>query len=61
MQESKVSDAQQRAIKNWDKKNREKSNYIKSKSATKSFIKNKATKEDLEELIQLINDKIQEL
>ncbi|MBY6838798.1 hypothetical protein [Clostridium botulinum] len=61
MQESKVSDAQQRAIKNWDKKNREKSNYIKAKSACKSFIKNKATKEDLQELIQLINDKIQEI
>ncbi|MBN1076050.1 hypothetical protein DVV91_17150 [Clostridium botulinum] len=61
MQEPKVSEAQQRAIKNWDKKNREKSNYIKAKSATKSFIKNKATKEDLQELIQLINDKIQEL
>ncbi|WP_252225334.1 MULTISPECIES: hypothetical protein [unclassified Clostridium] len=58
MQKSKVSDAQQRAIKNWDQKNREKSNYIKSKSACKSFIKNKATKEDLQEILQLINDRL---
>lgn len=58
---NKTSEAQLKATKNWQTKNREQSNYTKGKSATKSFIRNKATKEDLQELIQLINDKLQEL
>ena len=43
-------------IKKWEEKNREKRNYAKKKSSAKSFI-NVATKEDLEELKKLIEEK----
>ncbi|WP_077445965.1 hypothetical protein [Listeria monocytogenes] len=45
-----TSDAQLKANKEWQSKNKEHSNYLKSRSAARSFIKNKATLEDLEEL-----------
>lgn len=47
--------------KSWDNKNKEYSNYLKSRSAAKSFIRNKATQEDLDELILLITLKSCEL
>ena len=56
MDNNKTSDAQLKAIKNWTKQNREQSNYIKYRSACKSFIKNKATVEDLKDIIQLANE-----
>ncbi|EAF8819713.1 hypothetical protein FKV50_14975, partial [Listeria monocytogenes] len=34
----------------WQDKNKEHANYLKSRSAARSFIKKKATLEDLEEL-----------
>lgn len=46
------------ANKRWQSKNREKTNYQKSKSACKSFIKNKATKDDIEEIKILIEEKL---
>ncbi|EAG8909329.1 hypothetical protein D5733_13700 [Listeria monocytogenes] len=49
-----TSDAQLKANKEWQSKNKEHSNYLKSRSAARSFIKNKATLEDLEELEKLI-------
>ncbi|GAA0123020.1 MAG: hypothetical protein KID00_14510 [Clostridium argentinense] len=42
------------ANQNWEKKNREYANYLKSRSSARSFIRNKATLEDLEELKTLI-------
>jgi hypothetical protein len=57
----KKTEAQLKAQKNWDSKNRDHSNYLKYKSSAKTFIRNKATKEDLQELQQLINDRLQEL
>ncbi|EAG3592552.1 hypothetical protein B8089_15395, partial [Listeria monocytogenes] len=47
-------DAQLKANKEWQSKNKEHANYLKSRSAARSFIKNKATLEDLEELEKLI-------
>ncbi|EAD4751180.1 hypothetical protein EON31_15365, partial [Listeria monocytogenes] len=44
------SDAQLKANKAWQDKNKEHANYLKSRSAARSFIKKKATLEDLEEL-----------
>lgn len=41
--------------KKWQDKNKEYSNYLKSRSTARSFIKNKATNEDLEEFKVLIN------
>lgn len=52
--EKKTSDSQTRANKKWIEANREKANYMRGKSSAKSFIRNKATLEDLEELEKLI-------
>ncbi|MHC1682583.1 MAG: hypothetical protein AB6733_06500 [Clostridiaceae bacterium] len=46
---------QTEANKKWQEKNKEYSNYLKARSTTRGFIKNKATLEDLEELRELIN------
>jgi hypothetical protein len=40
--------------KRWQEKNKEHSNYLKSRSTARAFIKNKAQKEDLEEFKGLI-------
>lgn len=42
------------ANKKWEDKNREYASYLKSRSSARSFIRNKATLEDLEELKALI-------
>ena len=47
--------------KEWESKNREKSNYIKARSSCRSFIKNKATKEDVVELRELLDTREKEL
>ncbi|HAJ9508826.1 TPA: hypothetical protein U0G80_002228 [Listeria monocytogenes] len=54
MTKKTTSDAQLKANKNWQEKNKEHANYLKSRSAARSFIKNKATLEDLKELEKLI-------
>lgn len=54
MKDKKTSDAQLKANKSWQEKNKEHANYLKSRSAARSFIKNKATLEDLKELEKLI-------
>ncbi|EGS4878057.1 hypothetical protein V9L50_000454 [Listeria monocytogenes] len=54
MKEKTTSDAQLKANKEWQSKNKEHANYLKSRSAARSFIKNKATLEDLKELEKLI-------
>lgn len=45
------------ANQNWEKKNREYASYLKSRSSARSFIRNKATMEDLEELKGLIKER----
>lgn len=54
MTDKTTSDAQLKANKEWQNKNKEHANYLKSRSAARSFIKKKATLEDLEELEKLI-------
>ncbi|EHO7870814.1 hypothetical protein KMG30_002193 [Listeria monocytogenes] len=54
MTKKSTSDAQLKANKEWQSKNKEHANYLKSRSAARSFIKNKATLEDLKELEKLI-------
>ena len=51
------TEAQKRASKKWEEKNREYSNYLTQRRAARSFIRNKATKEDLEELEKLIEER----
>ena len=52
--EKKTSESQTRANKKWSENNREYSSYLRSRSSARSFIRNKAPLEDLEELEQLI-------
>ena len=53
--------AQTEANKRWQEKNKEHSNYLKSRSSARGFIKNKATIEDLEELENLMKIRRKEI
>ena len=55
-----ATDAQKRAMKKYreDPKNKEKLNYNKQYNAAKSFIRSKATQDDLLELMKLIQDNL---
>ena len=54
-----LTEAQKRAKQKYREKNKERSNYINDKSKAKNFILKKATKEDLEELEELIKERKQ--
>ncbi|WP_061306792.1 hypothetical protein [Clostridium botulinum] len=41
----------------WEEKNRTYASYLKSRSSAKSFIRNKATLEDIEELKNLLKER----
>lgn len=49
------------ANKRWQNKNKDYANYLKARSTSRSFIRNKATLEDLEELKKLIEEREQNL
>lgn len=51
----KMSKAKLRANKKWDKKNKERKNYINMRSKAKNFILKKATNEDLKKIIEYVN------
>lgn len=50
-------ESQKKAKKNWEEKNRDHASYLKSRSSARSFIRNKASFEDLEELENLIKER----
>lgn len=52
----KVSEAQLKASKRWDETHKEKKKYIVARSQAKRFIKNFATKDDLQKLQKLIEE-----
>jgi hypothetical protein len=52
---------QTEANKRWQEKNRERARYLRDRSTARSFIKNKATIEDIEELKTLIEERESEL
>lgn len=52
---------QTEANKKWQQQNKEYSNYLKARSTSRGFIKNRATKEDLAELEELIRVRREEL
>ncbi|WP_125565081.1 hypothetical protein [Companilactobacillus insicii] len=56
-----LTEAQKRANKKWHNKNRERANYIAMRSSARSFIRNKSTTEDLEELEEIIRERKTEL
>ena len=54
---AKYSDAQKQADEKWRNNNKEHASYLRSRSSARSFIRNKAIKEDLDELEQLIYER----
>ena len=50
--------AQQRANKKWNERNREHRNYLTKRSTSRGFIRNNATKKDLLELKELIEENL---
>ena len=56
-----LTEAQKRAKQKYIENNRERTNYINDRSKAKNFILKKATKEDLEELKVLIEEKERQL
>jgi len=54
------SQAQKKATQKWNKENREHRSYLSARGTARSFIRNKATKEDLLELKAMIESKLAE-
>ena len=54
--EERIKKSKLKANKKWTDENREHANYLKARSAARSFFRNKATKEDLEEFKELIEE-----
>ena len=52
-----MTNAQQKATKRWNEQNREHRNYLSKRSSARSFIRNHATVDDLNELEELIKEK----
>ena len=58
---AKVSEAQKRASRKWDRKNKSRRQYINKRSITRNFIKKEAAKEDLDEFKILMKNREKEL
>ena len=56
--EERTKKSQLKANKKWSDENKAHANYLKNRSAARSFIRNKATQEDLIELKKLIEEKL---
>ena len=54
---AKYSDAQKQADEKWRNNNKEHATYLRSRSSARSFIRTKATLEDLDELENLIHER----
>ena len=52
---------QQRANKKWNARNREHRNYLTKRSTSRGFIRNHATKDDLLELQELIQERFERI
>ena len=52
---------QTEANKRWQEKNREHSRYLRNRSAARNFVKKQATEEDINELLELISIRQEEL
>lgn len=58
---AELSESRVKANKKWDEKNRERTSYLRSRSSAKSFIKNKATREDIDMLKEVMKKRLEEL
>ncbi|MEK3756711.1 hypothetical protein MHB73_20955 [Bacillus sp. FSL K6-6483] len=56
-----MAKSQNERNKEWQEKNKEHARYLKGRSAARSFIRNRATAEDLDELEQLIAERRKQL
>ena len=56
-----LSDAQIRANKKWNDKNKDKMNYFRRKSDSKNFILKYATEEDLDKTLEYVQQRRNEL
>ena len=56
-----MTNAQTKATKKWNKNNREHRNYLSKRSSARSFIRNHATMNDLNELEEIVKEKKEEL
>ena len=56
-----LTEAQKRAKQRYREKNRERTNYLNARTTARGFIRNKATKEDLQELKELIKEREERL
>lgn len=56
-----LSDARKKANRKWDEKNREHKIYLSWRSRAKSFIRKAATLDDLNEIKELVDQRIEEL
>lgn len=59
MNKDKVTQAE--ANKRWEEKNKDRSNYLKARTAARSFIRKKSTLEDLAELEEMIEQRKRDL
>ena len=57
----KTGNAQARASRAWEKKNPERTRYLRYRSTAKTFTRNHATEEDLEELESIIAERREKL
>ena len=53
MTDSKVSEAQRRATRNWEKRNPERKRYLRSRANARTFVRHSADEEDMQELIDI--------
>lgn len=58
MEDKRKSKYNPEADKRWIEKNKERRRYLSARSVARSFIRNRATDEDLRDLIQMINDRL---
>ncbi|EJB4842083.1 hypothetical protein MTZ62_001337 [Listeria monocytogenes] len=52
-----MKNSQTEANKRWQKKNRERTRYLRDRSTTRNFIRKKASGKDIEEILKLIEEK----
>lgn len=55
------TEAQKKATKKWNDANKAHRNYLSSRGAARSFIRNKATRDDLMELRKMIDEKLNKM
>lgn len=61
MTDKKTSAAQLKALRNWEKRNKDKAKYYNYKSRVKTFVNQLATDEDLNWIIELAEERQKEL